>query len=204
MAAAYGVFVNKGKYITPYTYTKVLDSEGNVILENYVNESQAMSESAAYITADLLSGPVNLSYGTARGARLSCGMPAYGKTGTTDKDFDKWFVGFTPYYVGAVWFGFDSPSSLKSAGISGNPCVTAWNLVMDEISEYQTYKDLEKPSSVVECEVCTLSGNLANSGCESTKAYFVEGTQPKKECTNHYARKESSSFSDSSSSTAKA
>ncbi len=194
MAAAYGVFVNKGKYITPYTYTKVLDSEGNVILENYVNESQAMSESAAYITADLLSGPVNLSYGTATRAQLDCGMPAYGKTGTTDKDFDKWFVGFTPYYVGAVWFGFDSPSSLSAAGITGNPCVTAWNLVFEQISEGQSYKELEVPSSVVECNVCSISGKLANSGCESVKAYFVDGTQPKSKCTNHYNVHQSEEF----------
>lgn len=194
MAAAYGVFVNSGKYITPYTYTKVKDSAGNDILVNNVNDIRAMSDAAAYITANLLSGPVNLSYGTAKGAKLSSGMPAYGKTGTTDKDFDKWFVGFTPYYVGAVWFGFDSPSSLKAAGISGNPCVTAWNMVMDEISEYQAYRKLDKPSTVVECDVCVLSGNLANSGCESIKAYFVDGTQPKKECTNHYSRKESENF----------
>ena len=194
MAAAYGVFVNKGKYITPYTYTKVLDAEGNVILENYVNESQAMSESAAYITADLLSGPVNLPYGTATKAQLDCGMPAYGKTGTTDKDFDKWFVGFTPYYVGAVWFGFDNPSSLSAAGINGNPCVTAWNLVFEQISEGQSYKELEVPSSVVKCEVCSISGKLANSGCDSVTAYFVDGTQPKSKCTNHYNVHQSEEF----------
>lgn len=194
MAAAYGVFVNSGKYITPYTYTKVVDSTGNTILENYVNESQAISESAAYITADLLSGPVNMSYGTATKAKLSSGMPAYGKTGTTDKDFDKWFVGFTPYYVGAVWFGFDSPSSLSDADISGNPCVTAWKLVMDQISESQEYKELTVPSSVVECNVCSISGKLAGSSCDSVKAYFVDGTEPTEKCRNHYDRHQSDSF----------
>lgn len=189
MAAAYGVFVNSGKYITPYTYTKVLDSNGNVILENYINETQAMNESAAYITADLLSGPVNLSYGTAGKAKLSCGMPAYGKTGTTDDDYDKWFVGFTPYYVGAAWFGFDNPSSLSKAGISGNPCVRAWNLVFDQISSPLPYKELEKPMSVVEATVCAISGNLANNTCEAVKAYFVDGTQPKSKCKNHAQKK---------------
>ena len=194
MAAAYGVFVNSGKYITPYTYTKVLDSEGNAILENYVHESQSMDSAAAYITADLLSGPVNISYGTATRARLSSGMPAYGKTGTTDDDFDKWFVGFTPYYVGAVWFGFDTPSSLSKAGITGNPCVTAWNLVFDQISSSQSYRELDAPSSVVEADVCALSGKLANSSCEAVKAYFVVGTQPKDKCKNHYDRKQSDDF----------
>lgn len=190
MAAAYGVFVNSGKYITPYTYSKVLDAGGNVVLENYKNETQAISESAAYITADLLSGPVNLSMGTATRARLSSGMPAYGKTGTTDDDFDKWFVGFTPYYVGAVWFGFDTPSSLSAAGIKSNPCVTAWNLVFEKISASQPYKSLDKPSSVKEAKVCLVSGKLAGSTCDAVKSYFVSGTEPKQTCTNHYNTQE--------------
>ncbi len=194
MAAAYGVFVNSGKYITPYTYTKVLDSQGNTILENYVNETQALSESAAYITADLLYGPVNSSYGTATRAELDSGMPAYGKTGTTDENFDKWFVGFTPYYVGAVWFGFDTPSSLSAAGISGNPCVSAWKMVMDSISESQEYRELTVPDSVVERDVCSISGKLASSGCDAVKAYFVDGTEPDETCRNHYDRQQSEGF----------
>ena len=190
MAAAYGVFVNSGKYITPYTYSKVVDASGEIILENYRNESQSISESAAYITANLLSGPVNLAYGTAGRARLSSGMPAYGKTGTTDDNFDKWFVGFTPYYVGAVWFGFDTPSSLSKAGITNNPCVTAWNLVFEKISETQPYKTLDKPSSIKEATVCAISGKLAGSTCQGVKAYFVPGTEPKGKCTNHYDAEE--------------
>lgn len=185
MAAAYGVFVNKGKYITPYTYTKVIDQNNEIILENYVNASQAMSESAAYITSDLLSGPVNLPYGTATSARLSTGMPTYGKTGTTDDDFDKWFVGFTPYYVGAVWFGFDTPSSLSKAGIAGNPCITAWKLVFEKLSSVQTYKSIEKPASVNEVSVCSISGKLPNRSCVPIKAYFVDGTEPKAYCSSH-------------------
>lgn len=186
MAAAYGVFVNSGKYITPYTYTKVVDSKGDVILENYVNETQAISESAAYIMADLLSGPTTMSMGTATGAQVSSGMPTYGKTGTTDDDFDKWFVGFTPYYVGAVWYGFDTPSSLRSAGIASNPCVSSWKKVFDKISASMEYKTLKKPSSVKEAYFCSITGNTPSSICQSIKGYFVSGTQPRQQCTNHY------------------
>ncbi|MFV3037987.1 hypothetical protein ACNI5A_33170, partial [Klebsiella pneumoniae] len=75
---------------------------------------------------DLLSGVVNSSVGTGKGAKLDCGISTYGKTGTTDDDCDKWFVGFTPYYVGACWYGFDNPASISAAGVSGNPTVTAW------------------------------------------------------------------------------
>ncbi len=190
MAAAYGVFVNSGKYITPYTYTKVLDSNGDVVLENYQNETQAISESAAYIMSDLLLGPTNLSMGTATSARLSSGMNTYGKTGTTDENYDKWFVGYTPYYVGAVWFGFDTPSSLSAAGVTSNPAVTAWKLVFEKISDDQPYKSINKPSSVKEVRVCLISGKLANSTCESVKSYFVNGTEPKQKCTNHYDAEE--------------
>ncbi|MCH5212226.1 MAG: PBP1A family penicillin-binding protein [Oscillospiraceae bacterium] len=186
MAAAYGVFVNSGKYITPYTYSKVTDGAGNTILENHRNESQAISESAAYITADLLSGPVNLPIGTATEAKLNSGMPTYGKTGTTDDNFDKWFVGFTPYYVGACWFGFDTPSNLAKAGITGNPCLSAWKKVFDKLSENQSYKTISKPSSVVETNVCSISGMKPRAGCKSVKGYFIEGTQPKVTCNNHF------------------
>lgn len=181
MAAAYGVFANLGKYITPYTYTRVLDASGQVILENRVNKTQSISESAAYITADLLWGPVNLSMGTATRAKLSTGLPVYGKTGTTDDNYDKWFVGFTPYYVGAVWFGYDQPASLASS----NPCVTAWNMVFEKISKDLPMKNLEKPSSLVEEKVCVVSGKLANSSCNSVKSYFVPGTEPESRCSNH-------------------
>ena len=79
MAGAYCTFVNSGKYIKPYTYTRVLDSTGQVILENTSSTSQAISPAAAYITADLLSGVVNSSVGTGKGAKLDCGISTYGK-----------------------------------------------------------------------------------------------------------------------------
>ncbi len=187
MAAAYGTFVNSGKYIKPHTYTQVVDSTGKVILENKSDSTQAISAASAYITADLLSGVVNSSVGTGRSAKLDCGISAYGKTGTTDDDCDKWFVGFTPYYVGACWYGFDTPSSLSDAGVSGNPTVTAWKLVMDKIHAKLNKKELTRPSNVVEAQVCELSGNLATSTCPSEKGYFVDGTQPKTSCSASHA-----------------
>ncbi len=190
MAAAYATFVNSGKYIEPYTYTQVLDSTGQVILQNTPNATQAISAASAYITTDLLYGVVNSSVGTGRSAKLDCGISTYGKTGTTDDDCDKWFVGFTPYYVGACWYGFDTPASLSAAGVSGNPTVTAWNIVMEEIHESLDKKELTKPNNVVEVEVCEKSGMLATSTCSTTTAFFVEGTQPKAYCdASHASRK---------------
>ncbi len=190
MAAAYTPFVNSGKYIKPHTYTSVLDSTGQVILQNNSDATQAISAASAYITADLLYGVVNSSVGTGKSAKLDCGISTYGKTGTTDDNFDKWFVGFTPYYVGACWYGFDTPSSISAAGVSGNPTITAWNLVMERIHERLNMKELEKPNNVVEATVCEISGMLATETCQATKAYFVEGTQPKAFCDSSHARKQ--------------
>lgn len=192
MCAAYGCFANSGKYIAPYTYTQVVDSTGQVILQNSSNSSQAISAAAAYITSDLLYGVVNSPQGTGTSAKLN-NMPTYGKTGTTDDDYDKWFVGFTPYYVGAVWYGFDNPASISAAGVSGNPALNAWKLVMSKIHSSLPEKELTKPSNVVEKEICTYSGNLATRTCPSTTAYFVEGTQPKTDCNSSHASKGSSS-----------
>ncbi|MGN0107450.1 MAG: transglycosylase domain-containing protein [Hominilimicola sp.] len=198
MAAAYGTFVNSGKYIKPYTYTQVLDSTGQVILQNTANSTQAISAASAFITADLLSGVVNSSVGTGKGAKLDCGISTYGKTGTTDDDCDKWFVGFTPYYVGACWYGFDTPASISAAGVSGNPTVTAWKLVMERIHENLNKKELTKPNNVVEAQVCEYSGMLATETCPTTKGYFVEGTQPKTFCdASHASRKTNASPSPS-------
>ncbi len=191
MAAAYCTFVNSGKYIKPYTYTQVLDSTGQVILANSTNSTQAISAASAFITADLLSGVVNSSVGTGRGASLNSGISTYGKTGTTDDDCDKWFVGFTPYYVGACWYGFDTPASISAAGVSGNPTVTAWKLVMDKIHASLNTKELTKPNNVVSATVCELSGMVATETCPSATGYFVEGTQPKSRCDSSHARKKS-------------
>ena len=193
MAGAYCTFVNSGQYIEPYTYTQVVDANGEVILENKPNPSQAISAASAYITSDLLSGVVNSKIGTGRAAQLDCGITAYGKTGTTDDDYDKWFVGYTPYYVGAVWFGFDTPASLTAMGITSNPSITAWKLVMDRIHAYLPEKELQRPANLVEAEVCDISGKLPNSWCSTVKAYFVSGTQPKQLCSSHYGNSNDSS-----------
>lgn len=192
IAAAYGTFVNSGRYIKPHTYTRVLDAKGDTVLSNSSDSTQAISAAASFIMADLLRGVVTGEHGTGRSAQLSS-MPTYGKTGTTDDDCDKWFVGFTPYYVGACWYGFDSPSSISAAGVSGNPAVAAWKTVMSRIHEGLNTKDIAKPSNVIETTVCARSGLLPTSTCPEITGYFVEGTQPKSMCNASHASNSSAS-----------
>ena len=112
MTAAYAVFANEGKYTEPHTYTKVLDSTNRVLLEKNPQRVEVISPSTAYTMSDLLYGVVNGSSGTGKLAKLSS-IPTYGKTGTTNNDYDNWFVGYTQYYVGGVWFGFDQQKSIR-------------------------------------------------------------------------------------------
>lgn len=128
MTAAYCVFANNGYYNSPYTYTKVVDSNGKVILENKPEKSVAMSKKGAQLTLNVLRGVVQRGTGT--GAWLSGGIDVAGKTGTTDSNYDRWFMGITPYYVGGCWFGFDIPKSTGMYG--GNPALNLWKACMTE------------------------------------------------------------------------
>jgi len=89
--------------------------------------------------------------------------------------------------VGACWYGFDTPSSIRAAGVSGNPTVTAWNLVMERIHANLNKKELTRPNNVVEATICIKSGMLATETCDSATGYFVEGTQPKNRCDSSHA-----------------
>lgn len=196
MAAGYSVFVNGGVYITPHTYTKVLDSSGKVLLEFEVKSNRVLSEENAFIMTSFLSEVVNGSAGTGRRAKLA-NIDTYGKTGTTNSNFDKWFVGFTPYYVGAVWYGYDK----NPKGLSTNASVTIWNKVMTKIHENLPPKEIEQPKKIVTANICQRSGKLASPGCSYAKTeYFAKGTVPLEYCKlSHYHTNDSSSSSTASS-----
>ncbi|MBE7035732.1 MAG: PBP1A family penicillin-binding protein [Ruminococcaceae bacterium] len=182
MTAAYATFVNGGIYTKPTTYSKVVDANGKVILENKPETKYAMSETTAYTMAQMLSGVVN--YGTGTGARLANGVFAGGKTGTTDKDTNRWFAGFTPNYVGVVWFGYDTPKPMTGLG---NPCLSAWKKVMDSIHQGITVKELTPPQNMVSRTICQVSGKIAGEDCAGSvrTEYFKSGTQPGTLCRSH-------------------
>jgi len=180
MAAAYSVFVNKGIYITPHTFTKVVDSRGKVLLEFTPKSNRVLSEANAFIMTSFLYEVVNGSAGTGRAARLEH-MPSYGKTGTTNSNHDKWFVGFTPYYVGAVWYGYDN----KPQGVSTNASVSIWKKVMTKVHENLEAKEIPVPANVTAVSICQRTGKLSSPGCQyAHKEYFVKGTVPSKYCNN--------------------
>ncbi len=184
MAGAYGALANGGMYNKPHTYTKVLDSTGKVLLEYTQKPERAVSEATAFIITDMLGDVVTGVSGTGKSAKLS-NMPAYGKTGTTNDNKDKWFVGYTKHYVGAVWFGFDTPSNLKRAGIGNNPSCVIWKNVMNKIHNGLEADAFTAPDSVKKATLCSKTGKIASSGCPYAKSgYFVAGNIPTKFCKN--------------------
>ncbi len=184
MTAAYSAFVNGGVYTKPITYTKVIDSKGRVILENKPETQKAMSDTTAYTMAQMMRGVV--LNGTGGAANLANGVFAAGKTGTTSDDIDRWFVGYTPNYVGGVWFGYDKPQ--KMSGL-GNPCASLWKKVMDQIHKDIQIKKLVQPNNMTVRAICQKTGKIATGICEEDGTvrteYFKIGTQPTSFCSSH-------------------
>ena len=131
MAAAYATFGNGGEYYYPYCYYKVEDSQGNVILQNDPEgtKEQALSEGTAWVMNKLLQ--TVMTSGTGRYYDLS-GVECFGKTGTTTESKDRWFMGGTPEYIAAVWYGYDIPKEIVYR-LSYNPAGTIWNAVMNNV-----------------------------------------------------------------------
>lgn len=140
MTQAYSAFVNDGVFTYGRTYSYVKDSSGEVVLENPARTIVAFKANTAWNMADMLCNAVNSGTGTE--ARLT-GMPVGGKTGTTTNNCDRWFVGFTPYYVAAVWTGYDMPEYMN---FSGNPAAQIWKLVMDPIHKDLPTKSFPTPT----------------------------------------------------------
>ena len=189
MAAAYGAIANDGVYIEPTFYTKVVDSDGNIILEPKQESRTVMSKAAAYVVKEILTQPVKT--GTATSCSIS-GMSVAAKTGTTNDDYDRWLCGFTPYYSAATWYGYDKNETVRGWG--RNPAGQIWSNVMR-----YAHKDLkgrrfsqDRPNGVVTARVCRDSGLLATENCKNDPRgdrtyteYFVKGTVPSKKCDCH-------------------
>lgn len=203
MTSAFTVFAYKGVYWTPYFYSTIEDVNGNVILENKPEGTKVYSEQTAFIMNDILQDVV--TRGTAAGYIVKnkdgTNIPTAGKTGTSDKNIDKWLCGTTPYYTAATWYGYDNkqvPISIITA--ETNNAKIIWNAVMTKI-----HADLEPlpffastPSKIVKRKICIDSGKLATDICKHdprgsrvVEEYFIEGTEPEygDNCEVHYRAK---------------
>lgn len=163
ITAAYAAFPADGTYTKPYTFTKICDQNGRVILENRVESNTAMEKNTAAVINQMLQHAA--TYGT--GSVANFGKTAIcGKTGTTNDDKDRWFVGYTKYYTAGVWFGYDQPATVYYSG--RNPAAMAWRSVMSEIHTGLAYQSFPAATGLVEYTLCTESGKLAGPSCGNT------------------------------------
>ena len=139
MTSAYTMFVNDGVRSKGRTYKYIYDNNDKLIYENTTEQVQAISEKTAYWMTYMMKQ--SATYGTGGVSDLP-NMPVAGKTGTTQDRFDRWFVGYTPYYVAAVWVGYDNPARIS---YSGNPAATMWKKVMSQIHADLEYRSFHVP-----------------------------------------------------------
>ena len=174
MAAAYEAIANGGEYTEPTFYTKVEDSNGNVVLESTQETRRVMEETTAYITADILKDVVTGSSGTAYMCKIS-GIDVAAKTGTTDSKMDKWLCGFTPYYSAATWLGYDTKEVVRNPDAAQQ----IWSRIMKDIHSDLKDAEFEKPSGMTSAKICLQSGKLATKSCTQTYTeIFKAGTVP--------------------------
>ncbi len=140
MAQAYSAFVNDGVFTYSRTYTHITDSEGNMVLDNQPETIVAFKANTAWTITYMLNQAA--TYGTGRESYIG-NMPHAGKTGTSTKEQDRWFVGYTPYYVCAVWTGYDTPAYISD---SGNPSASMWKKIMQPIHAGLEYKSFKTPT----------------------------------------------------------
>ncbi len=178
MTAAFQIFGNGGKYNKPYTYYYVEDHDGNVILDNRNQDSvTAISSTTSTVMQRLLRTVVYGSEGTGRNAAIS-GWEVFGKTGTTDDDYDSWFIGGTPYAVAGIWTGYETPSRLGTT----TDAVRIWKYVMSEYLADKEVKQFTMDSSVISALYCTETGLLATSSCPETKTGWYDRNHMPGQC----------------------
>lgn len=189
--AAFASIANHGVYIEPSFYNKVLDHDGNVILENESITRQVMKESTAALLTDAMSDTLKTRGATATSARLaeqSMGQAA--KTGSTTDYNDIWICGYTPYYTATVWSGFDNNGSQTDFSTYH---LAIWKSIMDQIHEDLPPVAFTIPDTLTTATICNKCGKLAVEelcelslgGSSSVTEYFAVGTVPTEKCSCH-------------------
>lgn len=197
MAAAYATFGNGGYYYKPYCYSKVTNFDGSVV---YFDNKESGKRVLQAGTADVMNEMMRtvITSGTGKGFGVN-NFTTFAKTGTTSDNKDKWIVGGTPYYVAAVWYGYDKPISITNA--SGNPAGRIFAAVMNPIHKDLAKKEFTKSGSSIQKAYCTKTGLLAGENCGSTAMGWFKTDSLPGTCSNCFSSQEASGNQNSSDTT---
>ncbi len=206
LTQAFATIANGGQFNKAKFFTKILDQEGNVLIDTTEDQPrQAMKATTAFLLTDAMKQSMlpNRAYAASLNVNSTStrahfdGMSLAGKSGTTTKDVDIWFVGYSPYYVGGIWGGCDENQPLidKASGEYNGGAgfhKDIWRKIMSRVHEGLPDIGFTKPDGIVEAQVCRKSGKLPTSGCYADyrgssviTEYFAEGTVPTTNCDRH-------------------
>lgn len=204
LAGAYMMYGDGGRITSLHSYTSVRDYQGNEILEKDIVTTQAIGEDTAFIMNRLLHSVLFDAGGTARGIHPDSNvMDSIGKTGTTNEDRDIWFVGLTPKYVMATWYGYDENEPMPQYDSNyiygrrlGHPGARAFRDLMDVVQADLTEEEIEalsqnwaQPDSVERGSFCTLTGDVPTAGCPTSSGWYKVGIA-RNICTGAHAAPE--------------
>ncbi len=188
LVSAYGLLANKGILVKPVYITKIVDRRGEVIFQEIPERKEVLSEQTAYIMTSLLE--TVLDHGTGSSARYLYGFrrPGAGKTGTTDKHTDAWFVGYTPQIAAGVWVGIDDPSiSLGEKQTGSTAALPIWANFMKSVYDSIDYpvEHFEMPEGIIKLTICEESKVKKKYCPKFFDEVFKVGTEPLEECPIH-------------------
>lgn len=194
LTGCYQIFVTGGKYVKPYTYTRVTDMSGNIVLEKDTTQVRVVSEETATVLNRLLQTVATQGTGARANIKNETGITTAGKTGSSTgtkyingqeiniNNPDLWFIGFTPYYIGGVWMGYDIKEEIH---YSTYPTPIFWKNLMLPIHEGLEAKDFDYSANVQALQYCVASGDLATENCPSTATGWYKKTYIPSSCILH-------------------
>ena len=171
LAAAYAIMGNGGLYYEPYLYSKVVDSDGRIVLsQNMIGES-VISSDTAWITNRLMRTVITDQYGTGRYADLGTNIEIVGKTGTANDTSAYAFVGLTPNYVACYRLSRDNHKEIAQ-GAGWIAPARVWNTVMTPVTEGESNQSFTPDPNVIEMNYCTQTGLIATADCPETRVGY--------------------------------
>ena len=197
MAVAFGTIANKGVYQQPLSFSRIVDSNGNVVVDMHQQQDrhQVFRPSTAYLVVDMLKEAVQSGTGTK--AKISSQVVA-GKTGTNSDSKGVFFAGMTGWYSGSVWIGHDNYKALSSKATGGNAAAPLWQSFMEKIHKAKNLDSREiidgTPSdyNLVRVTTCGVSGQLATDACyndvngyKTITDYWSADSVPTAYCSMH-------------------
>ncbi|MBB5174125.1 transglycosylase domain-containing protein [Texcoconibacillus texcoconensis] len=193
MVNSYSPFANKGNKPEPIMIEKVINSDGEILVENEPESKSVIDADIAYVMTDMLTGMFNNDLSadyasvTGRSVRHLIERPVAGKSGSTSTD--SWMIGYTPQLLGGVWVGYDEKDKLKYEDTQHAKRIWA-QFIEDALSEELTLP-FSKPDGIIEVDINPETGRLATEDCpvQHTTA-FIEGTEPSIYCTKHLGDKD--------------